>query len=351
MSRKLAHTVDLRHDKGPATVAFVPTLPSPLVDHNPTNARYFGSNGSVYTPISVISSGGHGTVYRSCDQNGNIVALKVPIHELDEDHLSVRFNREIEILLEMGLNHPNIVRGLDSGYIDSERRFLVMEFIEGEPLSQKHYSDWSSVRELFLQVCSAVDYLHTRPNQIVHRDLKPENIIIQPNGNVKLVDFGIAKAARHRTITLDGYFVGTVGRSSMDNLSGRQRSVGPRDDVLSLGILLYEMISGHQPWELICSIYPTLSAIGRLGLLAILSESDKLQFKVSVSYNVPPSLREVIGRSMDLDPNRRYGSVSDLVYGVLSVADSFDVPYVPDRTTIPPAILNDITLRNSTPPE
>jgi hypothetical protein len=207
-----------------------------------------GARVGAYCILREIGTGGMGSVYEAKPEDGTeSVAIKVVRWQSHD--LSMRFRQEQAIL--SGLRHPNIARLLDSGTTDNHSPYFVMEYVEGVPIHT--YCDREGLStdariKLFRQVCKAVVYLHQ--NLVVHRDLKPGNVLVTPEGHVKLVDFGIAKLLQ----TSDGLgsSVKTIaGLMTPDYASPEQIRGGATStltDVYSLGVLLYELLTGSRPF-------------------------------------------------------------------------------------------------------
>ncbi len=209
-----------------------------------------------YRVIRELSRGGMGTVYlavRADEIYRKRVALKVVNPGMHTDDILRRFGQGRQILAS--LDHPNIARLLDGGATEDGRPYFVMEYIEGEPITQYCDQQRLSIRErlrLFQQVCAAVQYAHQ--NLIVHRDLKPSNILVTTEGAPKLLDFGIAKILNPQ-LTECSSMTMTLGVRPMtpEYASPEQVRDGPvttASDVYSLGVLLYELLTGHRPYRL-----------------------------------------------------------------------------------------------------
>jgi serine/threonine protein kinase len=207
-----------------------------------------GARVGTYRILREIGTGGMGSVYEAVTEHGaGSVAIKVVRwHSHD---ISTRFRQEQAIL--SGLRHGNIARLLDSGTTDSNSPYFVMEYVAGVPIHT--YCDREGLTtdariKLFRQVCKAVIYLHQ--NLVVHRDLKPGNVLVTAGGSVKLVDFGIAKLLQ----TPEGFAskVKTIASlMTADYASPEQVRGGPTStltDVYSLGVLLYELLTGVRPF-------------------------------------------------------------------------------------------------------
>ncbi len=202
--------------------------------------------------LEELGRGGMGTVYLAERSDGTFTmraALKVLRRGLDTDEMLGRFRAERQILAS--LQHPNIARLLDGGATDDGRPYLVMEYVEGEDLLDwctHQHLDVRARLALFAKLMSAVQYAHR--NLIVHRDLKPGNILVTLTGELKLLDFGIAKVlvadpAEERTKT--GQHVLTPAYASPEQV--RAERVTTASDVWTLGVVLYELLAGRRPFE------------------------------------------------------------------------------------------------------
>jgi eukaryotic-like serine/threonine-protein kinase len=215
---------------------------------------WVGRRVGAYKVVELIGAGGMGEVYRAFradDQYRKQVALKLIRNGQDSRVVVSRFRNERQILA--GLEHPNIARLLEGGTTDSGLPYLVMEFIEGQPINQYCESRKLSTAErlsLFLEVCAAVQYAHQR--LIVHRDLKPGNILVTPDGVPKLLDFGIAKilespnGSDQADPTVTMLRVLTPHYASPEQVRGQP--ITTASDVYSLGVILYELLTGRSPY-------------------------------------------------------------------------------------------------------
>lgn len=195
-----------------------------------------------------LGSGAMGTVYRATyTKTGRPVAIKVIAAGLgDNERVQARFEREAEILKQ--LKHPNIVRLLATGKWHRSP-FYAMEFIDGEPLDsilqRRGRLSWMEVIDLGKQLCSALQHAHEAG--IIHRDLKPSNLMIDRNGVLKLTDFGIAKDTDVTALTSANSTVGTAAYMSPEQCRG-ERNLTPKSDLYSLGVLMYELLTGRKPF-------------------------------------------------------------------------------------------------------
>ena len=212
-----------------------------------------------YRVTKVLGEGGMGKVYLAEQKMGTAVrkvAIKTLHTELGGDpQIVARFHRECETVIE--LHHPNTVQFYDFGELDDKSLFIVMEFIEGEDLShtlQRGALDPQRTDKILIQVCGSLNEAHQRG--IVHRDLKPENVLLTQRGGqsdfVKVLDFGIAKRSEaedesQAKLTKQGMVLGTPPYMSPEQFSGQ--ALDFRSDIYSLGVMTYEMATGHLPFE------------------------------------------------------------------------------------------------------
>ncbi|MGH7554688.1 MAG: serine/threonine-protein kinase, partial [Longimicrobiales bacterium] len=209
-----------------------------------------------YRVIREIGQGGMGTVYlaaRDDQQFEKEVALKLVRLGMDTEFLVKRFRQERQILAL--LEHPNIARLLEGGVSADGRPYFAMEYVDGAPITKFCEDRQLPINErlwLFRRVCRAVDYAHQK--LVVHRDLKPSNILVTPDGEPKLLDFGIAKllsdheassSAKAMAMTLTLMRVMTPDYASPEQVRGEPSSTVT--DVYSLGIVLYEILTGKRP--------------------------------------------------------------------------------------------------------
>jgi serine/threonine protein kinase len=195
-----------------------------------------------------IGYGGMGAVYLATRITGGFdqtVALKVVRQTLADPVLERQFAKERQILAK--LNHPNIGRLYDGGFSEKGEPFLVMEYVEGEPLLEfakaRNLNPQERLR-LFLKICSAVAYAHR--NLVIHRDIKPSNILVTGTGEPKLLDFGLAKLlddglSPDPVVTANALHAFTPAYASPENIRGE--TIGVSSDVYSLGVVLYELLS------------------------------------------------------------------------------------------------------------
>jgi len=202
-----------------------------------------------------LGRGGMGAVYlarRADDEYRKFVAIKVVRRGMNSDDIVRRFRNERQILAS--LDHPNIARLLDGGTTEDGLPFLVMEYVEGTPITDycdQHRLTTNERLQLFRTVCASVQHAHQ--NLVVHRDLKPSNIFITPDGTPKLLDFGIAKVLNPELSALSMERTRTELRVLTPDYASPEQVRGEKlmttSDVYSLGIVLYELLTGHRPYR------------------------------------------------------------------------------------------------------
>jgi serine/threonine protein kinase len=229
-----------------------PLLPPRDPERTPQPGDRFGP----YVLRRLLGEGGMGTVWLAARADGlyeRDVALKLLRAEGAAQALRARFARERQILAQ--LSHPHIARLFDAGVDAQGRPYLALEYVEGETLLAHAQRDGLDLRQrlaLFLQVCAAVSYAHGR--LVVHRDLKPSNILVTPGGEVRLLDFGIAKLLDREAATGETELTRLGGRAYTLNYAApeqiRGEPVSTLTDVYALGVVLYELLAGQRPYRL-----------------------------------------------------------------------------------------------------
>src|SRR5262249_54505229 len=228
--------------------------PAPTEEVAPPSS-VIGRRLGAYKIVREIGAGGMGSVYlavRADDEFERRVAIKLIRRGMDNDFIVRRFRNERQILAD--LDHQNIARLLDGGTTEEGLPYFVMEYIEGQPIRQ--YSDTRRLPvaerlRLFRKLCAAIQYAHQ--NMIIHRDIKPGNILVTAQGVPKLLDFGIAKildpdtASRGIDATTATSRLMTPEYASPEQIRGEE--VTAASDIYSLGVLLYELLSGHRPYR------------------------------------------------------------------------------------------------------
>jgi len=254
-----------------------------------------------YEITGELGRGAMGVVYKALDPTiGRTVALKtmrLDVHGLDAQEMVRRFQNEARAAGV--LNHPNIVTIYDAGEEDGIF-YIAMEFIVGttlhELLAEKHVLPTDEVVQLARQICRGLDYAHS--NGIIHRDVKPANIMITANGTVKIMDFGIAKSGGQVTNT--GQVLGTPNYMAPEQVKGRP--LDGRSDLFSLGVILYEMLTGEKPF-----VGQNVTTI----IYKIVNETPITPRDLDVT--VHPGLSAIVTKALAKAPDDRYQSGAELV--------------------------------------
>jgi eukaryotic-like serine/threonine-protein kinase len=257
----------------------------------------------------LIGRGGMAEVYSAFDRTlGRSVALKVLHQGLAADHRAVaRFRREARAVA--ALDHPNIVSIYDVG-VDGETPFMVMELVDGEPLSTIVWRTGPLAFEravgIAAEVAAALAFAHDRG--IVHRDVKPGNVMVGPSGNVKVLDFGIARALHWTPLTEGGPIQGTAEYVSPEQVRGL--ALDGRSDIYSLGIVLYEMLAGHPPFR-----GDTAVAVAFRHL------EEQPQPIRATRPRVPRAIEAIVMRCLAKKQRRRYQDAARLAEDLMAAAD------------------------------
>ena len=264
----------------------------------------------------VLGNGGMARVHQGMDrQLKRPVAVKVLSSPFDRDKEFVeRFAREAHAAAR--LNHPNIVAVYDSGS-DDGTHFIVTELVEGETLADLLQREGAlppeRVVEIARQVCHALEAAHEKG--VVHRDVKPGNVMITPEGRVKVVDFGIARAAGAESVTRTGLVMG-----SASYLSPEQARGGPgdeRSDIYSLGCVLYQMLTGRPPF------------VAENPISALYQHVNEPVEPPSSIKPVPSALENVVLRALEKEPAKRLGSVKEMEDALEAALESDETKTMP----------------------
>jgi serine/threonine-protein kinase len=249
-----------------------------------------------------LGFGGMSTVHLGLDERlERQVAVKLLAEHLAEDPTFVsRFQREAQAAAR--LVHPNIVQVFDSGQDESTGQyFIVMEYIEGQSCAEILRDDgWVEVDEAIAiidQACEGLHYAHR--HGVVHRDVKPGNLLRSREGEVKLADFGIAKATEQSSITQVGSVLGTAAYLAPEQARGEE--AGPRADLYALGVVTYQLISGRLPYE-----------ASSLTELALKQQQEAPPLLDTLVAAVRPELAEAVAISLALDPGERYQTAREM---------------------------------------
>jgi serine/threonine-protein kinase len=249
-----------------------------------------------------LGFGGMSTVHLAFDKRlERRVAVKLLAEHLAEDPTFVsRFQREAQAAAR--LIHPNIVQVFDSGQDErTGQYFIVMEYIEGQSCAEILRDDgWIEVDEavaIIEQACEGLHYAHR--HGVVHRDVKPGNLLRSRDGEVKLADFGIAKATEQSSITQVGSVLGTAAYLAPEQARGEE--AGPRADLYALGVVTYQLISGRLPYE-----------AASLTELALKQQQEEPAMLDSLVAAVTPELADAVALALALDPHERYESAREM---------------------------------------
>ena len=254
-----------------------------------------------YEMLEKVGNGGMATVYKAKDRVLNrFVAVKVLKEEFTTDEEFIRrFN--IEAQSAAGLTHPNIVSVYDVGHED-EIHFIVMELIQGKTLKEIIKEEgtlpWKWSVNIAIQIASALEAAHK--NNIVHRDIKPHNIIITEDGVAKVTDFGIAKAVSNSTITAFGTTIGSVHYFSPEHARGGFTDA--KSDLYSLGIVMYEMLTGRVPFDADTPVS-----------IALKHMQEKPVEPIKLNPTIPFALNQIIVKAMQKEPSARYQSATEML--------------------------------------
>ncbi|HET9225054.1 MAG TPA: serine/threonine-protein kinase, partial [Thermoanaerobaculia bacterium] len=258
--------------------------------------------GQRFEILAVLGAGGMGVVYKARDRElDDLVALKMLKKELLGDPGNLE-RLKAEIKLARKITHPNVLRTHDFGEIDG-LPYISMEYVRGVTLryllDQTHRLPFSAGLRLAKQLCAGLGAAHAQG--VMHRDIKPENLILEPTGNAKLMDFGIARPIKRIEAgqTEAGFIVGTPLYLSPEQLEGKE--VDARADIYSTGVVLYEIFTGELPFNAPSAVEIMLKHL-----------RDPPPSPRSHWPEIPPKLEVAILRCLEKDPEARYRTVEDL---------------------------------------
>ncbi len=306
-----------------------------------------------YQVLRQLGEGGMGTVYlaaRADQEFRKHVAIKVIRKGMDSAEIVARFRRERQILA--ALDHPNIAKLFDGGTTEDGLSYFVMEYIQGRPLGEYCDSHGLGIRErllLFRSICSAVQYAHQ--NLVIHRDLKPANILVTADGAPRLLDFGIAKLLNPDALdveappTATGMHVMTPAYASPEQV--RSDPLTTASDVYSLGVVLYELLTGRRPYDLktgshvevfraVCEQEPVKPSTVVTG-----ADEESHRAVAARGAGTPQRLNRLLRGDLDnivlmamrKEPQRRYASVQALSDDVGRYLDGYPVSAHPPSFT------------------
>ncbi len=265
-----------------------------------------GQTVSRYRILEKVGEGGMGVVYRAEDTRLNrSVALKfLPRATHASEQARTRFNQEAQAAA--ALDHPNIctLHDIDES---EDHIFIAMAYLEGRTLRERLSAETLPIDEILriaVQIAEGLGHAHRKG--IVHRDIKPANIMVSPDGHVRIMDFGLARSADHARITRTGLTMGTVAYLSPEQ--ARADTVDHRTDIWSLGVVLYEMVTGELPFP---------GEHDQAIIYAILNKEPKPITEHRL--DVQPQLQEIIAKSLAKDARERYASVEELLHDLTAL--------------------------------
>ena len=295
-----------------------------------------------YEVLKRVGSGGMADVYMAKDHKLNRnVAVKVLKSEYVEDEKFLKkFETEAQAVAR--LSHPNIVNIYDVG-IEDGINYIVMELAEGitlkEYIRKKGYLSPKETVEISTQIASAISHAHK--NHIIHRDIKPQNILVSDTGIIKVTDFGIAKATSSNTVTSTATAMGSVHYISPEQAKGR--FCDEKSDIYSLGITMYEMVTGHVPFDHDNGV-----------TIALMHLQNEITPPSQIRDGIPDSLEKIILKCTMKKPEERYQTADDLIADLRLVFEDTSggyvgvVPAIDDSPTIM-IDQNELTQRINTP--
>ncbi len=258
--------------------------------------------GNRYEIIEKIGNGGMATVYKATDKVlKRYVAVKILRDEFTTDEEFIK-RFEVEAQSAARLTHPNIVSIYDVG-VEENLYYIVMELIQGKTLKEIIVEErgplpWKWSVNVAIQIASALEMAHR--NNIVHRDIKPHNIIITEDGIAKVTDFGIAKAVSNSTITAFGTTIGSVHYFSPEHARGGYTDA--KSDIYSLGVVMYEMVTGKVPFD---ADTPVSVALKHM--------QEEPEEPIEVNPNIPTAVNKIIMKALQKDSTLRYQTATDML--------------------------------------
>lgn len=277
-----------------------------------------------YEIQELIGVGGMADVYRAADLLENrTVAVKILKNEFsDSEDFLRRFRNESKAIAV--LSHPNIVKIYDVGF-NEHIQYLVMEYIDGVTLNEYMEHEgalkWREAIHFTTQILRALQHAHDRG--IVHRDIKPQNIMLLPDGAIKVMDFGIARFAREQGKTMSEKAIGSVHYISPEQAKGDLTD--ERSDIYSVGVMLYEMLTGQKPFEAENPVS-----------VALMHMQAKAKRPMEINDTIPEGLEEITIRAMQKDSAKRYQTAIEMIQDIESFKKDpsivFEYKYLTDES-------------------
>lgn len=278
-----------------------------------------------YEIMEVVGVGGMAVVYKAYDNiDGRIVAVKILKDEyISNEDFRRRFKNESKAIAV--LSHPNIVKVYDVSYGDL-LQYIVMEYVDG--ITLKKYIEQEGMVEpkealyFVTQILRALQHAHD--NGIVHRDVKPQNIMLISDGTIKVTDFGIARMSRSETKTMSGEAIGSVHYISPEQVKGSVTDA--RSDIYSVGVVLYEMLTGKLPFD-----------SNNTAQLILMQIQKAPVMPRTINPNIPVGLEQIIIKAMQKNPNDRYQTSAEMLADIEKFKRNpnikFDYSYLIDKTS------------------
>src|SRR5215475_1563841 len=254
-----------------------------------------------YQIVDLIGLGGMGAVYKAFDrQLTRLVALKTILPEMAGTPTALKRFKQ-EVLLAQSIVHKNVVRIFDIGE-DGGTKFITMDFIEGVDLKnlikEKGKLPPAEAAGILRQVCQGLEAAHAAG--VVHRDLKPQNIMIEKDGHIVVMDFGIARSGETRGATQTGAFLGTPEYMSPEQ--AKTENVDARSDIFSIGLIFYELLTGKLPFQ------------GKTVLETMFKRTTERAIPpAEIDATVPKGANDIVNRCLQMDREQRYQSVAELL--------------------------------------
>ena len=271
-----------------------------------------------------LGKGGMGEVYLAHDEVlDRDIALKVLRSEyVGDEEFAGRFRREARSAAS--LSHPNIVQVYDAGESEDGTCYIAMEYVSGGTLKQRlegeETFDAGTAAAVAAQIAGALEAAHGRG--VIHRDIKPQNVLVTYSGDLKVTDFGIARAASAVTSSATGAFFGTAAYISPEQAMGEP--VGPASDLYSLGVVLYEMLTGELPYDADSAIAVCMKHV-----------TEPLRPPGQLNPSIPEEMDALVVRLLAKDPSDRYASAAELLSDLERVRDGFLPALAAEETTQP----------------
>lgn len=286
--------------------------------------------GNRYELVEKIGGGGMAIVYKAkCKLLNRFVAVKILRTDSDmtEDFIK-RF--KVEAQAAGSLSHPNIVSIYDVGN-EGNINYIVMEYVEGytlkEVIAQSGKLTWRATIKIASQICAGLEHAHK--NHIIHRDIKSQNILVNEELVAKVTDFGIARASTNSTITMTGNTIGSVHYFSPEQAKGQHTD--EKSDIYSLGIVMYEMITGRVPFDADTPVSVALKQIQELPIPPI--QYDK---------EMPVAVNDIIMKALQKEPRLRYQSATEMLKDLQAVLENPQSTVIIDKnigaTTVMPSV-------------